>query len=141
MRTLKLIWMLNEMLESIKEESFEEINSNSINIGIWNCQKLGAMEEYNFLPIQDGPLSTDVFTDICLLKMFGIIDIHESDIKFNKSHDIPALISKSEDIYSEEVGIMRTVIKKMKDDNLLVDEDKIFEHWESELDELNISFE
>jgi hypothetical protein len=137
MRTLKMVYTLWKMLG---ESNGDEINTRSINMSIWNCQKYGAMEEYNFVPIQDGPLSNEILADVSFLEMFGIIKIQNSYLKLNGFEDIDSLIEESKSSYPSEIETIDTVIDEMKEKDLFVDEKKIIHYWKGELGELDISF-
>lgn len=137
MRTLKMVYTLWKMLD---ESNGDKINTRSINMSIWNCQKYGAMEEYNFLPIQDGPLSNEILADVSFLEMFGVIKMRNSYLKLNGFEDIDRLIEESKTYYPSEIKIIDTVINEMKEKDLFVDEDKIINYWKDELVELGIPF-
>jgi len=137
MRTLKMVYTLWKMLD---ESNGDEINTRSINMSIWNCQKYGAMEEYNFLPIQDGPLSNEILADVSFLEMFGVINMQNSYLKLNGFEDIDRLIEECKSSYPSEIETIDTVIDEMKEKDLFVDEDKIIHYWKEELVELGIPF-
>lgn len=137
MRTLKMVYTLWKMLD---ESNGDEINTRSINMSIWNCQKHGAMEEYNFIPIQDGPLSNEILADVSFLEMFGVIKMQNSYLKLNGFEGIDRLIEDSKSSYPSEIENIDTAIDEMKEKDLFVDEDKIIHYWKEELVELGIPF-
>ena len=135
MRTLKMLYMLSKMLD----EANENINTRSVNMSVWNCQKKGAMIEYNFLLIQDGPLSNEILADVSFLEMLGIINIHDFNLEFNGTENTERLIKESKDSFPIDVETIDNVVKEMKEKDILNNEDKILNYWKDELIELGIS--
>ena len=132
MRTPKLVYMLNKMLEP-----YGEINTRSVNLGIWECQKQGAMKDYGFLPISDGPLSKELFADIALLKNKShIIEIVDDKIRSN-DNDMPEIAAYASSKYPDEAEVIRYVVDYMRQNDLLTNEENIKKCWYKELNELN----
>ena len=132
MRTPKLVYMLNEMLKP-----YGEINTRSVNLGIWECQKQGAMKDYGFLPISDGPLSKELFADIALLKNKShIIEIVDDKIRSN-DNDMPEIAAYASSKYPDEAEVIRYVVDYMRQNDLLTNEENIKKCWYKELNELN----
>ena len=132
MRTPKLVYMLNEMLKP-----YGEINTNSINLGIWECQKQGAMKDYDFLPISDGPISKELFADIALLKNKShIIEIVDDKIRSN-DNDMSEIAAYASSKYPDEAEVIRNVVGYMGQNDLLTNEENIKKCWYKELNELN----
>ena len=137
MRTIQLLLVINEMLKK---------NPNSvtraINFVIWNCQKKNILMDYCFLPIHDGPLSTDILCDFWfLVEIANSIVINGDNIKITDDLENHKLIAKYCSYYSKEIDIIHDVIENMDELNLIDDDSQITDYWKKELEAINIKCE
>ncbi len=134
MRSYKMVYLLSEMLKP-----YGKVNTRSVNMAVWECQKQGVMEDYVFLPIGDGPLSQEILSDVAYLEMVGVVKIEDDLLKLGY-YDVSEIIKRVPWLYPEEASVIGKVAGDMADRDLLLDENKILEYWRGELEKLGFDF-
>ena len=119
------------MLEETKDNG-NKICSSAINIGVWQCQQNGYLNEYSFMPFESGPFCRGINGALWFSAMIELVSVHKGYIKSNGLDKKNLIEDIKREIPMEEQKCIKKVVKDMKVEGLLTDKKKISDYWKKE---------